>query len=117
MQQSKTSVLAFLFALATSVAMAQGTTGAVGAINLDTGTSGGSSGLISGGGTISSSLDAKPSGISPSRGSSARADASAKAEVDGDTRAKAKKPRAAAKGFSRPFGFSSFRGYARTRER
>lgn len=56
---TRTSILAGLFALAASAALAQTNAGNLGGMNLDPGNSGGTTGLLSGGGTVSSTLNAR----------------------------------------------------------
>jgi hypothetical protein len=111
----KTLVLASLLAVAPAAVLAQTSNGAGGAVsNFDTGISGGTSGLISGGGTVSSSLDAN---VSPSRSASGArtgADANAGTDIDNSTHVKGRKHRAS----DRTTGFGSFetRRNAKTRD-
>jgi hypothetical protein len=115
--KTKTLALASLLALVTSAALAQTNSGNGGnpGANFDTGVSGRTSGLISGGGSVSSSLDADisagPSTGSRPKASSARAGAEANARVDSDAgpRVKTKKQQTS----GRASGFTSFgvRGY------
>ena len=120
--KTKTVVLASLLALAASAALAQAGNGSAGspAANFDAGVSGRTSGLISGGGAVSSSLDADVSTSARPKASNARAGAEANAKADSDTaaRVKAKKPPASAGTSSRVSGFASFgaRGYRNTRD-
>jgi hypothetical protein len=112
----KTLVLASLLAVAPAAVLAQTSNGAGGAVsNFDTGISGGTSGLISGGGTVSSSLDAN---VSPSRskasGARTGADANAGTDIDKSTQVKGRKHRAS----DRTTGFGSIgtRRNAKTRD-
>jgi hypothetical protein len=81
---TRTSILACLFAFAASAAMAQAEPGNPGALSLDPGASGGTAGLISGGGTTSYNLDgrdARPAPASPRvQPSQAKAETDAKEE-------------------------------------
>ena len=139
MQQTRTWILAVLLALATSPAAAQPSVS--GGVNLDPGTSGGTSGLISGGGSVSSSLDARPASSSPrsqgsqakaqdarvpaerSQGTQAKAQArtEARASAEIDTATQVKKPKkqpapAVNRSYAPFFGFTAFgRGYGNTR--
>jgi hypothetical protein len=86
--KTKTLALASLIALGISAAPAQaGTTSSslTAAPNLDAGISGRTSGLISGGGAISSSLDVNVPASSRSRASRAKAAADSNASIDTDT--------------------------------
>jgi hypothetical protein len=88
---TRTSMMACLVLFAASGAMAQ--TSAAGGVNLDPGSSGGTAGLISGGGTISTNLDSRDSRPVPA----ARADEQRKqAKVDSDAKEERSKARAKA---------------------
>jgi hypothetical protein len=80
---TRTSILACLSVLLASPAMAQANGSSPGALSLDPGSSGGSAGLISGGGTASFNLDGRDARPVPdSRAASPRAQSQAKAEAD-----------------------------------
>jgi hypothetical protein len=113
--KTRTLALASLLALAASAALAQTNSGDGGppAVNFDAGVSGRTTGLISGGGTVSSGLEADiPAG--PSTGSrskastAAGAEANARVENDAGPRVKTKQQSS-----GRASGFTSFgaRGY------
>jgi hypothetical protein len=124
MRQPKTKslILASLLALAASAALAQADNGSAGspAANFDAGVSGRTSGLISGGGAASSSLDAEISASPRPKASNARPGVEAQARADRDTgaRVKASKPPVSAGASNRASGFTSFgaRSYRNTRE-
>jgi hypothetical protein len=120
--KTKTLALASLLVLVTSAALAQATSSNGGnpGANFDTGVSGRTSGLISGGGSVSSSLDAdisaSPSAGSRPKASSARAgeeaagaEANARVDSNAGPRVKTKKQQTS----GRASGFTSFgaRGY------
>jgi len=130
-QQTKTLILGVLFAFAASAAAAQMNVG--GGVNLDPGVSGGTSGLISGGGPVSVPLDARapsnprsqasqakvqdarPVKNQPSPGSQANARADARASIEADTSTRATKPKkerppAAYRSYPSFFGFMAFGG-------
>lgn len=91
----KTPILAILIALGPSVAVAQQNTAP--GVNLDPGLSGGTSGLISGGGTAAAPLDARaPSGTRGPVSSRQKMQSETNASVDADTRSRAKKAKAQA---------------------
>jgi hypothetical protein len=96
---TRTSILACLFAFATSAAMAQAASGNPVALSLDPGSSGGTAGLISGGGTASYNLDgrdARPNSANPRvQPSRAKAETDAKEER---TKSRSKTARAQADG-------------------
>jgi hypothetical protein len=80
---TRTSILACLFAFTASTAMAQVDAGNPGALSLDPGGSGGTAGLISGGGTASFNLDgrdARPPAANPRAQSQVKAEPDAKEE-------------------------------------
>lgn len=87
MPQTKTTLLAALFALTASAATAQTAVGNV--VNLDPGASGGSAGLISGGGLVSSSLDARPASSPRDPVPQARRDPAPQARAEARTNARA----------------------------
>ena len=98
-------MLASLLALATSPAMAQvRTEGPLDAsADLATGFSGKTSGLVSGGGAISSNLEVTAAASSRSRASSGKSGAEANASADGGNRPKARKAQPPSS-----YGFSPF---------
>ena len=113
MQITNALIAGTLLALATSAAATAQERMGISA-KLALGTSGSSAGMISGGGTAASSLDAIASTSTRSGASRSRADADASADPDTGTRTKAKKKRSSGKAS----GFRAFgaRGYARSRD-
>ncbi len=121
--KTKTLIVASLLALGASAALAQAGSGSTGspAVNFDAGVSGRTSGLISGGGAASSSLDAEISASPRTKATNARpgAEAQARADRDNGAQVKAKKPAASGGAApSRTSGFPSFgsRSYRNTRD-
>lgn len=140
---TRTSIFVALFTLTASAAVAQTNGANLGAPNLDPGRSGGTAGMISGGGTNSSNFDGRDARPNPDARTTNTRKQTSQAKADGDARdesssakTRAKAARAEANnddsgksrrvkkkqprffGFPYVYGFSAFgsRGYTRYRD-